>query len=148
MDQALLIPTWPNNENVLDVWPGFNTFPNLAAPSLWHAHWLEFKNNTEAIAGANRTPAYEKRPSQQGEWVSRRVAGRFLCMRRLPSGPIMKLSEWEQLEVGMSILWHPEPSASEQDQAKARASYLQGKGRGRFKTQQRADCTLWVSRVT
>jgi hypothetical protein len=143
--EPLTPPAWADDMNV---WFTENSYAEHVGwlPRLWQTMWLEHDNPRQAL-GCLRHPWFSQtKPTADGEWFSFRAIDRFLCVRQLPIGPIRKLSDWEQLDVGRSILWHPEPDDQMITFAEDRAARLRAQGRGHFDVQHREDGTLWVGR--
>jgi len=139
-------PLWADDMNLWFTEDSYAEHVGLV-PHLWQTLWIEHESS-RAARGCLRQPWFSQTKSTaDGEWFSFRAIGRFLCVRQLPSGPIRKLSDWEQLDVGRSILWHPEPDDAEVGLAQGRAARLRAQGRGRFDVHHREDGTLWVGRT-
>lgn len=148
MRQLLLFPAWADEMNLWfadcndDSWAG--RVPDL----VWLTFWIEFLSAREASSLARSFYRdYKTRPLPDGAWISGRAVDRYICLRRLPTGPIYKLSEWDQLDTGRVILLHPEPSDEDVSLAEGRASRFRREGRGRFDVQHRDDGTLWVTKL-
>jgi hypothetical protein len=146
MNRSAAAPLWADDMNL---WFTENSYADHLGclPQLWQTLWLEHESSRHARSWLRHPWFGRTEPTASGEWFSFRAVDRFLCVRQLPSGPILKLSDWEQLDVGRSILWHPEPNDSAVGLAQGRAARLRAQGRGRFDVQHRDDGTLWVSRT-
>ena len=148
MEQLLLFATWADEMN--------RRFDERDVPSWshwrpefpWQAMWIECESAEYASSLARSMSGKSHlQADEDGLWHCVRVVGRYTCIRCLPSGPIFKLSEWDQLDVGRSIMLHPEPDAETIRLAQVRVGTLRRAGRGSFDLQRRDDGTLWVTRL-
>jgi hypothetical protein len=146
MSRSLTAPLWADDMNLWFTEESYAEHVGLV-PRLWQTLWMEHEHPRHARSWLRQPWFSQTKPTANGEWFSFRAIDRFLCVRQLPSGPIRKLSDWEQLDVGRSILWHPEADDGAISLAEGRAARLRRQGRGHFDVQHRDDGTLWVTRT-
>lgn len=144
MTQLLLFPTWTDDMNLYTT--GEVTMQTAEPPAPFQAHWLELRSPEAAKEFLERATKHNGW-TRHGYHLSFRQSGRFVCKRRLPCGPVRKLSELDELGVGQSILWNPEATMADLKAGKAQAAALRAKERGEFRWELRDDASLWVART-
>lgn len=80
-------------------------------------------------------------------FVQVQTVGRYLRMRRLPEGPVKKLSDWKQLTIDVPMLVNPMATRYDYERALSRANYLRDRGFGIFVPWIDEGNGLWVNRV-
>lgn len=83
----------------------------------------------------------------EGVHLHTQVVGLYIRTRRLPHGPVKKLSDWYQLPPGVPMLTNPCSTADDVEKARARTRYIQNKGYGRFRSWTDDAGALWVERL-
>lgn len=146
MKQLLLLPVWADDANQFFTENSFSEVCDRYPEVPWQAFWIELEQPRAALSWVRNSSDTKARPMPCGAWLKVRAVERFVCIRCLPSGPMYKLSEWDQLDVGRAILWQPEPDDQAVSRAEGSAAYLRAQGRGRFDVQHRDDGTLWIAR--
>lgn len=68
------------------------------------------------------------RLSQRRQFFSVKRIGGYVRIRRLPDGPVRKLSDWILLQNGDCMLAHPAPTEADLKEADTRIWYLSQKG--------------------
>lgn len=147
MEQLLSQPSWADSMNLWFDHRDLNGWLGRDPAIPWQTLWIEHDCPVEAQSVARCFRFSKLKPTAAGAWMTARPVDRYVCVRQLPSGPIRKLSEWDQLNIGRSILWHPEPDDSEVERAVGRVNYLKDKGRGAFALAMPHNGSLWVQRT-
>ena len=143
--EQYVLPTWADDMNMHLPYKGppFAPFDYFTVP--YRAQWFEFPSPSVAQEQVDffigRNGRY-----RDGQFFTSFAAGVFTCLRRLPYGPVRKLSQWDQLSVGLTILLHPTPTDQEIVQAFNRVTFLKNQRRGWFVPHVRDDGSLWLSR--
>ncbi len=85
--------------------------------------------------------------TKDGMHLHTQVVGLYIRTRRLPEGPVNKLSDWYQLPAGVPMLVNPYPTADDIEKALTRVRYMRNKGCGRFRSWTDESGALWAERL-